>query len=363
MTENFEMFPDRRLANSESAGMQEFSIYSYGADYDVAGLVRRLDNGDIKIPEFQRKFVWTKERASRFIESLLVGLPVPGIFLYREKDSEILEVIDGQQRLRTLQSFLNGKAAFGSNEEMVFDLQGEGIEQRFVGLAFVELGEKYRRKLENSIIHATIIRQDKPDNEGSSKYFVFERLNTEASQLSDQEIRAAVYQGKFNSLIQELNRSHSWRELYGGSPEPDPRKRDEELILRFFALYFTGVEKYSSPMKAFLNLFMLHNRNLDAFDVQEMRIIFGKTADSILSNIGEDAFRPRGRRNAAVTEAVMVGVARAPNRTDTRPTMRACYDQLVANPDFYNSVSRGTSQTQNVRTRIRLAIDAFASDR
>ncbi len=354
------MFVERISGARETVGMQEFSINSYGADYDVAGLVRRLDNGDIEIPEFQREFVWPKERASRFIESLLVGLPVPGIFLYRDKDSEIYEVIDGQQRLRTLQSFLNGKAAFGSEEEKEFDLQGEGIEQKFVGLTFRELEENYRRKLENSIIHATIIRQDKPDDGGSGKYFVFERLNTEASQLSDQEIRAAVYQGGFNNLIQELNQFHSWRALYGGSSRPDRRKRDEELILRFFALYFTAVERYASPMKIFLNAFMSHNRDLDEMDEGKMRCIFEGTAEEILRDIGEDAFRPYGRRNAAVTEAVMVGIAQARERDAIQPVIRACYDQLVENPDFSKAVSRGTSQTRNVRTRITLANEAFA---
>ncbi len=357
------MFEERDPSVMETAGMQEFSIYSYGADYDVAGLVRRLEIKDIKIPEFQRKFVWSKERASRFIESLLVGLPVPGIFLYKEKDSEILEVIDGQQRLRTLQAFLSGKAAFGSNEEKDFDLQGEGIEQKFVGLTFEKLGERYRRKLENSIIHATIIRQDKPDNEGNSKYFVFERLNTETSQLSDQEIRAAIYQGKFNNLIQKLNHYSPWRALYSGSgnTDPDKRRRDEELILRFFAMYYTDVDQYSAPMKSFLNRFMSRNRQLSNLNEEDMQRIFDTAVETILKCIGEDAFRPYGRRNVAVTEAVMVGVALGLEGATTGPSMRDRYDKLVKHADFSKSVSRGTSQAKNVRSRIKLATEAFAT--
>ena len=220
-------------STNEAIEMPEYSITSYGADFDVEGLVRRLNDNDIEIPEFQRRFVWTQERASRFIESLLVGLPVPGIFLYREVDSESLQVIDGQQRLRTLQAFFRGKAAFGSSTEKKFDIQGKGIESKFIGLTYDRLEEKYRRKLHNSIIHATVIRQTTPDDGDSSKYFVFERLNTEASQLSGQEIRAAIYQGQFNDLIRELNLIQSWRVLFGRTPNPDKRKRDEELILRF----------------------------------------------------------------------------------------------------------------------------------
>jgi len=86
----------------------EYSISSYGADYPVDGLVKRIDAGSIYIPKFQRGYVWNIHRASRFIESLLLGLPVPAIFLSREQESNKMLVIDGQQRLRTLQFFYNG---------------------------------------------------------------------------------------------------------------------------------------------------------------------------------------------------------------------------------------------------------------
>ena len=90
----------------ETADVKQYTISGYGADFDVEGLVRRLNRGDIEIPEFQRTFVWNQTRASRFVESLLMGLPVPGIFLYRDKGSQTLRVIDGQQRLLSLQLVL-----------------------------------------------------------------------------------------------------------------------------------------------------------------------------------------------------------------------------------------------------------------
>src|SRR5256714_15410421 len=86
----------------------QYDISSFGADYDVEGLVKRLERGDILIPPFQRNYVWSFKDASRFIESLLLGLPVPGIFLAKESDSNRLLVLDGQQRLKTLQVFYNG---------------------------------------------------------------------------------------------------------------------------------------------------------------------------------------------------------------------------------------------------------------
>src|SRR5690606_22344893 len=85
-----------------------FAITSYGADYTVDTIVNRLKSESFFVPKFQRRFVWSLKHASRFIESLLMGLPVPGIFLYREAQTNRHLVVDGQQRLRTLQYFYDG---------------------------------------------------------------------------------------------------------------------------------------------------------------------------------------------------------------------------------------------------------------
>ncbi len=85
-----------------------YTITSYGSDMPIDGLVDRLKREDIFVPEFQRNFVWTIVQASRFIESLLLGLPVPGVFLFKEPETNKLMVVDGQQRLLTPHSFYKG---------------------------------------------------------------------------------------------------------------------------------------------------------------------------------------------------------------------------------------------------------------
>lgn len=100
---------DDEIDNDESEiAIFKYSITSYGADYPVDGLVKRLRDGNIFIPSFQREYVWNLSDASGFIESLLLGLPVPGVFLAREDDTQKLLVIDGQQRLKSLEFFYNG---------------------------------------------------------------------------------------------------------------------------------------------------------------------------------------------------------------------------------------------------------------
>jgi len=195
-----------------------YSITSYGADYPVDGLVKRINDDSIFIPPFQRRFVWSQAQASRFIESLLIGLPVPGIFLAKEPETNRLLVIDGQQRLRSLSAFYEG--LFGAR---AFKLTG--IKSQFEGATYKSLPDEDRRRLDDSIIHATVVRQDHPSEDDTSIYLLFERLNTGGTLLSAQEIRACVSNGELNTLLARLNERPSWRHIYG-----DQDKRLGEVL-------------------------------------------------------------------------------------------------------------------------------------
>ena len=336
--------------DDETVDPTEYGITSFGIDYDVDGIVRRLKNGDIEIPDFQRGFVWDIKRSSRFIESLLRRLPVPGIFLYREPDSQRQKVIDGQQRLETLRRYLNGK--FNGRE---FALTG--VCEPFEGHTFNGLAEREKRILRDSIIHATVIRQDRPDDGGSSQYAIFERLNTNATPLSPQEIRSAIYGGEFNQLLKVLNKNDDWRVLFG---RPHKRMRDQEMILRFLALYFDS-RRYQEPMKGFLNQFMNANRDLGKIGESEIRGAFEKTAATIHDKLGHRAFRPVRALNATVLDSLMIGIARricekGPIDSD----INAQYRELLDNPRFREATEARTSKPENVRRRLDLATKAFA---
>ena len=205
-----------------------YAITSYGADYPADSLVQRLEKEVVFVPEWQRKFVWSLNQASRFIESLLLGLPVPGIFLARDESSAKLYIVDGQQRLRSLKYFYDG--VFRGKEFML-----RGVQPRYEGKTYKTLETEDQIRLNDSVIHATIIRQDEPSNDQSSVYHIFERLNTGGTLLHPQEIRACIFHGPFNELLVEFNDIREWRNVYG---PPSDRLKDQELILRFFALYF-----------------------------------------------------------------------------------------------------------------------------
>ena len=338
-------------ADDQDEGIEvaEYWITSFGIDYDVEGIVRRLRKKDIDFPGYQRTYVWSIGRASRFIESLLIRLPVPGIFLYREPDSHIQMVIDGQQRLETLRRFYDGK--FGNSK---FALTG--VLQPYEGLTYSSLTHEDRRKLDDSIIHATVIRQDKPDDGGSSQFAIFERLNTNATPLSAQEIRAASFGGKFCDLLVELNEYEEWRELFGRKHK---RRRDEELILRFFALYFRA-DRYQRPIKGFINDFMISNRNLKVYPRQRLENLFEDTIRTVLEKLGSRAFKLSHAVNASLFDAVMVGIGRRLEKGPIHNSIKAEYEKLLTNEKFRHVIDYRTSDVERVKDRIRLATDAFA---
>lgn len=330
----------------------QYSITSYGADYPVDGLVKRLREQDIMIPSFQRGYVWTLTQASRFVESLLLGLPVPGIFLSKDQASQKLLVIDGQQRLMTLQYFYDG--IFDTGHRFAISLD----ESKFNGATYKLLTENDRRRLDDSIIHATIVKQDEPSDDQSSIYKIFERLNTGGVALAAQEIRAAIYPGEFSQLLRELNETESWRLLFG---PPNKRMRDQELILRFFALYYDG-ESYNRPMKEFLNKFMGRNRFLKLYSELKLRGIFEPTAKSIQENFGVDSFRRAGVFNAAIYDSVMIGVARRLERGPIKNPveMKKRHASLLIDKEFEVLTSKSTADKEIVKARLALATKSFA---
>jgi uncharacterized protein with ParB-like and HNH nuclease domain len=342
----------------EEVGAEEttpfkYSITSYGADYDIEGIVKRMTNKNIYVPTFQRGYVWTVKQASRFIESLLLGLPVPGIFLSKEQETQKLLVIDGQQRLKSLEYFYSGIFE-PSNRK--FSLQG--VQEKFVGKSYKDLSEEDKRRLDDSILHATIIKQDEPSDDDSSIYYIFERINTGGTQLQAQEIRACIYHGQFNELLSSLNQNPNWRSIYGPVSK---NMRDQELILRFLALYF-NLDTYKAPMKEFLNLYMAKNKNFALQTESQCEKAFLDTVNVINTAIGKTAFRPQKALNAAVLDAVMVGTCKriSKGKIENIQMFIERYNELLADAKFGEVVERATADTEKVNKRISLATEAFA---
>lgn len=341
----------------EMDNIQPYTITSFGTDFDVDGLVKRMKRGQIAVPEFQRSYVWSDEKASRFIESLLLGLPVPLIFLVREREnsgggedgSQRLMVIDGNQRLTSLRRFYDDEFAL------------KGVQKEYEGKLYSQLPAKYQLRLDDSVIRATIIEQDRLDDDNSI-YYIFQRLNTGGMILYPHEVRSVYYHGGLDDLIKKLNENENWRNLYG---TVSARKRDQELILRFLAFYHIG-EDYREPLGEFLNTYMKRNRNPSDEQREYLQQLFERTVATVFNCIGTRAFKRNTAVNAALAEAVMVGVAYSlrlngepisrllPNKPECK-ALGENFDQLIANPDFIDAISNSTGNQSKVATRLRLA--------
>jgi hypothetical protein len=276
---------------------------------------------------------------------------VPSIFLVKEPNGKFL-VLDGQQRLRTLEAFYSGLF-----QGVEFTL--EEVQEQWVGRTYKTLHPDDRRRLDNSILHAIIVRQDEPSEDQSSIYLIFERLNSGGTILQPQEIRVALYHGAFASLLSKLNENEQWRSLYG---KKSARLKDLELILRFFGLYFY-IGSYRRPMKAFLNRYMAANRDLEKQSEDVLRPLFEGTVTAILNNIGPDAFRPFGGAvNAAVLDSVMCGVAArlASGSVSNADNFRQAYKELFSSKSYIHAVTRATADEESVRERLAESKSIFS---
>jgi uncharacterized protein with ParB-like and HNH nuclease domain len=297
------------------------------------------------VPNFQRKYVWNVKQASRFIESFLLGLPVPGIFLAKEKPTGNLLVIDGQQRLVTCRAFRDEK--FPLTDE---PFRLKNVTARWEGKKYSELEPVDRKRFDDSVLRATIIQQVSPRKDDTSVYHIFQRLNTGGTILQNQEIRNCVYHGTFIEMLHSLNKDETWRDLYN-SREPNKRMKDEELILRFLSLYY-DINNYTKPMNEFMSKFVGKRQNASPSELEPMKKIFLDTIGFIKTEVGPLAFRPKGNINGAAFDSIMYVIAK--NKAKLKSGLKQNIQELFKNEAYLKSVSEGTTDPDTIESRINL---------
>lgn len=317
-----------------------YNLSYYGADYPVDSLVKRMENEEIKVPHFQREYVWNHAEASRFIESLILRLPVPSIFLLRDKFSNSLIIIDGQQRLKTLLYFF--KETFPDSSKFYL----KNVLPEYERLTFSDLSLADQRELENSIIHCIIIMDEENSD---APYHLFERLNTTGTPLTSQEIRSALYFGKFNDIIIDLSKLGSWNRIV----KKDNRLTDQEYILRLITMYF-DLEYYTGNMKSFLNQFMLKNRNLEYFSADAIKSLFIPAIEKI-----SDLYPLKGKPfSIAFFEPIFFCIAKQFSSIKS-VELESIIKQLEENEDYNKLVKSSTTSKSSVIHRFELVKSIF----
>jgi hypothetical protein len=304
----------------------DYNISASPNDFNVKTLFDFIASGVLKLPGFQRNYVWELKRASRLIESIIMGLPIPQIFLYEKGRNDFL-VIDGQQRLMTIYYFIKGRfPRMGKRAELrrIIDREGRVPEEvlandvyftsfeldlgtryvdtpnRLEGLTETTLDPEDRTAFGLKTIRCIFIRQHSPADD-SVMYEIFYRLNTGGMNLTPQEIRASLYSSDFYSMLTAINLDDRWRRLT--KPESDIRMRDMEILLRGFAMLVSG-NSYKPPMARFLNSFSETARSFKADDVGYFKSLF-EAFLAKCSRLPQGAFQLQtGRFSASVYEAI-----------------------------------------------------------
>ncbi|CAN7190807.1 DUF262 domain-containing protein [Aminobacter sp. LjRoot7] len=335
-------------SDDEALPASQYEIFSYPADTTLKGYLEQWNNNQLSIPDFQREYVWDQTRASKLIESFLLGLPVPPVFLYKPAGSKSFWIIDGHQRIRSIVDYQKG--IFGESK---FRLKG--VDDRWLGRTFEELPEDARFNLETTVLRAVVIQQTHPADH-SSIFHIFERLNTGGIRLNAMEVRQCVYASEYLNRLKQLNLMKSWRDILGVD-KADKRLRDKELILRVMSFY-KDLEAYDKPMKRFLNDCAVHftaakggQGQAKTDEMSEMASKFSMACDLILAELGSKPFHLRGRLNFSALDAVVATLMRAGDVSD----LKAKFQNLVADKQFQDDVSFNTSDQVVVNRRFEAA--------
>lgn len=363
--------------------MKEYDVTATPNDFNISTLFSLIDNGVIKMPPFQRNYVWDEKRASKLIESILLGLPIPQIFLY-EQGKNSFYVIDGQQRLLSIYFFIKqrfpkaeGRIALRKyltgdskieNSILSNDLYFKNFKlklpslaneekSKFNNLKFETLGDyKYSFEILRTI-RSVVIKQNEPDDD-SSIYEIFNRLNTGGQNLSPQEIRMSLYYSDFYKMLIQLNTDDRWRKILN-QPSPDVKFKDVEIILRSIAMLF-DYKDYLSPMGKFLNTFSRKANYFTKETISYINQLFSSFLDSC-SELDENSFMTINNQ-FAISHFESIFVAACSGSFKHKKLVEGKIKQssilkLKKDNDFINSNQGSVASKTNVKTRIEKALE------
>lgn len=341
-------------------------ILTQKVDLPISRLRTMIEDGEIDLaPEFQRRLRWTRAQQSRLIESVVMNVPIPPVFLGEDKPGRYV-VLDGRQRLTALYDFLSDRLRL-SGLDVWDELNGKKFKQ-LANLGDPPIATAITRRFVPAVL---ILHESVPE----VKYEVFDRLNTGGVIAEPMEVRNAIYRGQFNKLLHDVTDSRAFRVLWGIPTDDKQRQRnsafkkmiDLEMALRFFA--FQQYQAFSGSLKAFLNDFM-ERRNIqyshDASLEYDDRELFERTMTATLAVLGEDALHrtlePGKKSNvpsAPYADAVLFAMSRVSSREiddGGKERISGALEALcLTDPEFVKSITVGTNARSAAEYRIETA--------
>ncbi|MCZ0939408.1 MAG: DUF262 domain-containing protein [Caldilineaceae bacterium] len=372
---------NERSTEAEKDLFQKYDITSSPNDFNVRTIVDFIEQGVFRIPVFQRNYVWDLIRASKLIESIILGLPIPQLFLYEQERNSYL-VIDGQQRLMTIYYFLKMRfPVTGRRYELreIFDREGRIPSEIFSNddyfrkfnlrlpsrlpqernrlhdLNYETLGH-LRTTLDLKTMRCVLVRQNFPKEDDSSILEIFNRLNTGGMNLTPQEIRASLYNSDFMKMVSRFNADSRWRSLID-QPEPDLRMRDVEHLLRGFAMLTRGA-KYSPSMTRFLNQFAKEMQEESQNEIDLLEKMLSSFLDNCVDFPGGIFGTSSRRLNISVFESVFAAACQTGYKDGSGHVRSICSEKIASlkqDARFLDAASTKSTNTNKVRTRLSRA--------
>ncbi len=365
--------------------IEPYEVDSLPNDYNISVLINFIERGFLKIPSFQRNYVWKRDMASKFIESIIIGLPIPQVFLFEQARNDFL-VIDGQQRLVSI--YLFKKKRFPKNdagraiirkylslgkEIPDNELSGDNFETFSLKLPYtadegnslngrnydtLPSSKSYDFKASfdfNRTIRTITIKQVAPDDNCSSMFEIFSRLNSGGVTLNPQEVRMSLFYSPFYEKVLQLNNNPTWRKFLG-KKDPDIHMKEVEVLVRAFAMYEMHTE-YRPPMRIFLNRFSEKAKKFDTEKIDYLTQLF-LSFWACCEDLDYNSFKnERGRFVVSHFDAIFAAVCELITK-DNINGRKIDPDSIVAlkrDSEFSDASQQRTADPAHVQKRISKA--------
>ncbi|MGK4568129.1 HNH endonuclease family protein [Flavobacterium sp. 3HN19-14] len=368
ITETIENIESEEFYNQEDDTLDiestERKIVWQAKDFSIREFLSMRQDGELALqPEYQRNFVAPVQIASRLIESILLDVPIPVIYLAEDKDGSY-SVIDGQQRLTSFLSFLDGK--FPNGDE--FKLSGLKVLSDLNRKKYTDLDKDQQTKIKTTTLHSIIIKKESNED---IKFEIFERLNTGSTKLNEDEIRNTVYRGDYIKLLADLSENSTFNSLVQ-KPNFKNRMIYRGMILRFLALSEKSYINYKSSMKQFCNKELRDNKSLSKEKRIEYKNRFEHCLDLVKTVFGDKSFKryisgnesEQGKwtrqLNMALFDLQMVGfVNYSKNEVLSNADLirEGLLELMIEDPKFQEVIGFKTSDTDNVKKRFKMYMD------
>lgn len=341
-----------------------FSVFELKRKYDRTK--RQTDEKDkrnqiILDSDFQRNPVWIGKQRSELIESVLMGLPIPIMYLYEDKFGNLI-VVDGRQRLTAFFQFLDNK----------YELKDLSIMKDLNGKKFDNLDPIYQSKLEDYQLITQIIKPPTPD---VIMFNIFDRVNRGGTALNNQEMRNALYQGQSTKMLEVISESKEFIEATGKSIQKK-RMKDKYLILRAVAFYLYAnqeltnrkgeIIKYNGDIDEFLGKSMEYLNFIDEYKILEIVNKVSIAMKNAIRILGKDAFRLKvenNRRspiNMNVFESIVYVMMKLGERINLDEIVRKNYLELIVESEFLNNIANHRDSINKYAERLKMVNEKFS---